>query len=166
MPICSRSRYIQLLLMPLLLVSPWHQQLWYWLQCSRKVYSDRQTICLMISSKSSDILINHQRFQFKYSRKVFQMIRQFVWWFWTNHQTFCKIISNVWWANGFSWTLWLCRIYRSWFHRRKNFYNMCRLGINWWHKMQIYFEDSSMNFSNLSHHSWQLSYISRWPASY
>ena len=48
----------------------------------------------------------NQTFQFKYSQKVFQMIRQYyVWWFWTNHQSFCKIISNAWWADAFSWTL-------------------------------------------------------------
>ena len=49
--------------------------------------------------------INHQMFQFKYSQKVSQMVRQYVWWFWTNHQhewtawwlgiiIFCQNISN------------------------------------------------------------------------
>ena len=47
---------------------------------------------------------HHQPFQFDYSQKVFQMIRQYGLWFWTN-QTFCKIISNVRWADGFLWTI-------------------------------------------------------------
>ena len=68
-----------------------------------------------ILSKSSNIMKKsvQQTFQFKYSQKVFHMIRQYVWWFWTNHQTVCKIISNVRWADGFSWTLgwaWLWRL--------------------------------------------------------
>ena len=49
---------------------------------------------------------NHEPFDVKYTGKVFPMIRQYhVWWLWTNHPTFCKIISNVWWADGFSGTL-------------------------------------------------------------
>ena len=66
-----------------------------------KSFSDHQT--LIIWSKSSDIWkINYQTFQFNHSRKTFEIIRQYVWWFWTNHQTFCKIINNVWWADDFS----------------------------------------------------------------
>ena len=72
----------------------------------RNAFSDHQTIsvCLMILSKSSDIVkIWYQTVEVKYSGKVFfyYMIRQYFWWFWTNHQTFCKIISNVWWQMAF-----------------------------------------------------------------
>ena len=67
-----------------------------------------QIISLMNLSKSPDILkiLSDISVRVRVSwRKNFQMIRQYVWWFWTNHRTSCKIISNVWWlfvktANG------------------------------------------------------------------
>ena len=63
------------------------------MQCSRKVFVDHQTICLMILTGSSNILKKiHQTFLFKYLWKVFQMTRQSIWWSWTNHQTFCRMI--------------------------------------------------------------------------
>ena len=74
------------------------------------VIVERALVQLHCDVKNHDKILS---FQFKYSQKVFHMIRQYVWWFWTNHQTVCKIISNVRWADGFLWTLgwaWLWRL--------------------------------------------------------
>ena len=73
-----------------------------------KIFPDLQTICLMILSKSSDMhdvekkIIRHFTLSLSINGHFFQMIRQYVWWFVQSHQTFCKIISNVWWADAFS----------------------------------------------------------------
>ena len=49
---------------------------------------------------------NHQTFQFKYWRFFFRWSDQTIClMILNNHQTSYKIISNVWWADGFSWTL-------------------------------------------------------------
>ena len=60
----------------------------------QKNFSNHQTIHVKKKHQTFDFnLIIHEHF--------FWMIRQYVWWFWTNHQTFCNIISNVWWVSGF-----------------------------------------------------------------
>ena len=43
-------------------------------------------------------------FSLNICKKIFRWSHN-VLWFWTNHHTFYKIISNVWWANGFLWML-------------------------------------------------------------
>ena len=35
------------------------------------------------------------RLSYSIIEKIFQMIRQYVWWFWKNHQTSCKLISGL-----------------------------------------------------------------------
>ena len=47
-------------------------------------------------------IIRHFTLSLSINGHFFQMIRQYVWWFVQSHQTFCKIISNVWWADAFS----------------------------------------------------------------
>ena len=57
------------------------------------------------------------------------MIRLYVWRFWTNHQKFCNIMSNVWWADGFSWILCLHHHYHHYQHNGPEF----RPSVSWTH---------------------------------